>query len=299
MERPKLSTEALAFEKYLLTVRTDRGTARYTPQTTHAYALAMNRALAAHDLLATLKQAGKSTQWRLARNAVLAWAIWKNDSVLRERAKMNEDPIVGNQETKPPSPDTWARIIAAVDHAPEHVVPGGQRDLIRLLVITGLRLGDIFRMTREQATLAQTNEEIVIAQKGRKPRKWPPSDDERNILRALLGYPGWHCLRDVVDPFPPDAQMLDRKRHAAAYHQVRKALHAICTRAGVPYIRPHKYRHAVVDAALAKGADQLTLKELLGHADVRTTIDYYVHINARKQAALKNQIMDEIRGRIP
>ena len=47
--------------------------------------------------------------------------------------------------------------------------------------------------------------------------------------------------------------------------------------AGVPYRKFHTLRHTFATRCLMSGMDAKTLSELLGHADVKTTLNYYCH----------------------
>lgn len=47
--------------------------------------------------------------------------------------------------------------------------------------------------------------------------------------------------------------------------------------AGVPYRNFHVLRHTYASRCVERGVDVKSLSEMLGHADVRTTLQVYVH----------------------
>lgn len=58
---------------------------------------------------------------------------------------------------------------------------------------------------------------------------------------------------------------------------------AICDMADVRYIRFHDLRHTCASLLLEQGVELITIKELLGHAQISTTADIYSHVRIRLQ----------------
>lgn len=58
-------------------------------------------------------------------------------------------------------------------------------------------------------------------------------------------------------------------------------------RYGVEHFHPHKLRHTFASIAITRGADIVSISEILGHADTSITLRTYSHANAesRKRAA--------------
>ncbi len=48
-------------------------------------------------------------------------------------------------------------------------------------------------------------------------------------------------------------------------------------RAGLPHIRPHKFRHTMASLMIANHVNIVTVSKRLGHAKVSTTSDIYSH----------------------
>ena len=63
---------------------------------------------------------------------------------------------------------------------------------------------------------------------------------------------------------------------------VRNALEAAVKRAGLKKITFHMFRHTVATKLLHNGADIVTVKEIMGHSHIKTTLRY-AHTNAERQ----------------
>jgi len=59
---------------------------------------------------------------------------------------------------------------------------------------------------------------------------------------------------------------------------VKRAFKGACSRAGIRDLRFHDLRHTFASRLIEKGADLITVKELLGHSSVKTT-ERYTHSN--------------------
>ncbi|MEV6348078.1 site-specific integrase [Actinoplanes sp. NPDC051851] len=68
----------------------------------------------------------------------------------------------------------------------------------------------------------------------------------------------------------------------------------ICDLADVRYIRFHDLRHTCATLLLEQGVDLVTIKDLLGHAQIHTTADVYSHVRLRIQRAAIESMGDAL-----
>ncbi|CUB21234.1 Tyrosine recombinase XerC [Bacillus safensis] len=59
-------------------------------------------------------------------------------------------------------------------------------------------------------------------------------------------------------------------------------------------IRLHDLRHSHVALLIDQGEEYRTIKERLGHASIRTTIDVYGHLFPNKQKSMADKLDDII-----
>ncbi|HET8908271.1 MAG TPA: tyrosine-type recombinase/integrase [Ktedonobacterales bacterium] len=111
---------------------------------------------------------------------------------------------------------------------------------------------------------------------------------ERQEMARLRG-------REVADPkydlvFP---NLLGRPLHPS--HLLRRQFRPLLQRAGLPPIRFHDLRHTAATLLLGRGINPKIVSEMLGHANVRITLDIYSHVmpDMQQRAA---QAMDDIFG---
>lgn len=68
-----------------------------------------------------------------------------------------------------------------------------------------------------------------------------------------------------------------------SHQAVREMKKTTCERANMKPIRIHDFRHSYVSMLINKGVDIYTIKELLGHENITTTMDIYGHLYDSKR----------------
>lgn len=63
-----------------------------------------------------------------------------------------------------------------------------------------------------------------------------------------------------------------------SYESIRYQIQEVCREAGVPYLGQHVFRHTFATNCYNKGCDVKVLSKFLGHSDVTTTYNVYIHL---------------------
>jgi integrase len=138
------------------------------------------------------------------------------------------------------------------------------QDLITFAINTGLGLGEILNLKWTEVDLENATLKVLV-KKNRRLLDMPVND---NALRVLQG---WHSIRkcDYVF-FNPET--------GGQWKDLWLGLKKACRKAGLDDVTWHTFRHTFASRLNGGGADLVTVKELLGHSDIKTTMRY-AHTN--------------------
>jgi site-specific recombinase XerD len=175
---------------------------------------------------------------------------------------------------------------AALLAAPDRSTRIGRRDHALLLVAleTGLRVSELTGLTCETVQLG-TGAHVRCTGKGRKERITPLRRETRTVLRAWLRERAG-AAGDPLFPGPrSDHLSRDAIRRLVERHVATAAL--ACPSLAAKTVTPHTLRHSCAMNLLRHGVDTATIALILGHEDVRTTYNVYLHADlALKEKAI-------------
>jgi site-specific recombinase XerD len=157
--------------------------------------------------------------------------------------------------------------------------------LFRLLDATGMRIGSALALDVGDVDLARR--EAYIRTKGDREQRTFLDQPCAEAVEAWLrwGRPAW--AKGPAGPL-----LVGRHGRRLEYSVARDALLRAARRAGIArHVHPHLLRHTFATHALDAGADLREVQELLGHADIRTTV-VYTHVAERRLRA----VYDRVRG---
>jgi len=144
------------------------------------------------------------------------------------------------------------------------------QDLVRFAIHTGLRLGEILNLRWEEVDLEGGMLHLIV-RKNRRMLEMPLNDDALGVVK------GWHGIRKCEYVFyNPET--------GGQWKDLWLGLKKACRKAGLGDITWHTMRHTFATRLNGKGADIVILKELLGHADIKTTMRY-AHTNRQAKAS--------------
>ena len=180
------------------------------------------------------------------------------------------------------------------------------RFLLVLLWFCGLRVGEALGLRRSDLHLVPAAAGLGCAVPG--PHVHVVGRDNPNRARAKSGdravpvraevlscYDRYLAERDACPAAEGCDFVLVTLRHqptgqAMSTDTVRKWLAALSARAGLDRaVTPHMFRHATATELLARGASIDVVKELLGHASIRST-EVYLHPDADAQRAAVDRL---------
>ena len=190
-----------------------------------------------------------------------------NFAIARGHADAN--PTAGIQPNRRPK---LTRLLSREEIARLHRVLDGQAgrrnrqqaEVIRLLLLTGCRRGEIVRLRWSEVQ----GDMLMLADSKTGPRKVPLNSQARRILErqprgeSLFVFPS---PRDPSQPRHPDLGL---------WYRVRKE-------ADLEDVRLHDLRHTVASHAVMNGVPVPVVSRLLGHSNVRMTLRY-AHLGDRE-----------------
>ena len=147
------------------------------------------------------------------------------------------------------------------------------RELIVFAINTGLRTGDIFNLQWVEVDIENQRLKKIVKTSD-KPLSLPLNDTAFRIIEA----------RRAVQNGP---HVFYSPMTGENYISVRGALEAAVKRAGLPKITWHMFRHTFASRLTRDGEDIVTVKELLGHANIKTTMRYAHSNDEAKRRAVK------------
>ena len=181
-------------------------------------------------------------------------------------------------------PDTWDRIIAAMDVLARHE-PGAERMrfLFLFLKATGLRAAELLGARLGDFRSEGPRVYLQVHGKGSKNRLIPITQDGR---LALDRYLVWRGVTLAAQPQQPLLSSLTQPgralRYVSLYQSLKVWLNRAIDSAGLSLAQkveaarasPHWLRHTCATRYLENGAPIDVVGQLLGHADPRTTAKY-------------------------
>jgi integrase/recombinase XerD len=168
----------------------------------------------------------------------------------------------------------------------------GKRDyaMFALMFNTGARVQEVLNLRRGDVRL-DAPRQVRLLGKGNKLRLCPLWPTTATLLRQLMA--GQHSSDDdhVDAPLFTNARGQQLSRFGVRY-LLRKHIAVACRR--VPSLRekrihPHSLRHGTAVALLKSGADFATISQIMGHAQLNTTMRY-----ARADIGLKRQALSQV-----
>ncbi len=180
----------------------------------------------------------------------------------------------GRKMTRFLSREEIARLHRVLDRYAQGTASQAQQaDIIRLLLLTGCRKGEIVCLRREEVK----GDRLELADTKTRPRTVLLNAPAREIVarRTRQGNGPW-VFPSVRDPSRP------RSHEPRLWYRVRRE-------AGIEDVRLHDLRHTVASQAAMNGVPLPVVARLLGHGNVRMTMRY-AHVGDREIEAAAERV---------
>lgn len=138
-----------------------------------------------------------------------------------------------------------------------------QRALLEMLLSSGARVSELAAMDRTDVDLT-TNEVHIRYGKGGKQRTVYINDVCRAHLTAYL--------KSRTDD--EECLFINRGNRRITRANIEAELHRIGDTSGVDDVHPHRCRRTFATALYQRGMDAVSIKTLMGHSDINTTMQY-------------------------
>lgn len=164
---------------------------------------------------------------------------------------------------------TEAEEIRLLETSPEHLKP-----ILMVALNTGMRRGEILGLKWSQIDLEKRVIKVERTKSG-KNRFVLVNSDLLKVFEELYKAKG------------NGEQVFLNPRTGQPFQDIKRAFKSACEKADIENLRFHDLRHTFASRLVERGADLITVKELLGHGTVKMT-ERYTHPNlAQKQRAVE------------
>ena len=179
-------------------------------------------------------------------------------------------------------------IEAVMDKQPSYIA-------FMLLYWTGMRVGELLALTREDIDLAQRTITINKSYQrlGRKDVITPPKTKKSNrviTIPEFLAADIQDCLNALYKLGKKERILPVTKYYLE--HEMQRGV----KKSGVKKIRIHDIRHSHASLLVEMGVLPLEIAERLGHEKVETTLNTYAHLYPNKQTKLTEKLHQEYKG---
>jgi integrase len=203
--------------------------------------LAINKPATVNRILGTLKHMfAKAVDWEMAEEEVLKRV---------RRVKLEPE---NNRRLRYLSKEECQALINA---SSPHLKP-----IVVTALNTGMRKEEILSLEWEKHVDLRHGFILLDVTKNGERREVPINQTIRDVLQCLV--------RRLDSPY------VFTDGEGRRYQDIKKSFRSACRRAGIKDFRFHDLRHTFASHLAMAGVDLTTLKELLGHKDIRMTLRY-------------------------
>jgi len=155
------------------------------------------------------------------------------------------------------------------------------QDIAVLGLNTGMRIGEMLSLTWEQVDL-EKNLINVFAHKTHKIRPVPINTESRRVLD--------YCQMGRKNEF-----VFYNHESGKPFVDLKSGFALACRKAGIKGVTWHTLRHTFPSRLLERGADIVTVQQLLGHSTVTVTMRYtHTNLDSKRNAVAKLESFGDV-----
>ena len=173
----------------------------------------------------------------------------RESQLKEERKSANQWRMARGYELYPESPD---------DESCDYLMP-----MILLSINTGLRQGELFNLNWDMVNLSERS--LILSggvTKNSSSRYIPLNDEANQIIQQL------YKKSDVK------AGLVFPSKNNQPFNNVKRSWSAVLKKANIAQFRWHDLRHHFASTLVMAGIDLNTVRELLGHSDIKMALRY-------------------------
>lgn len=202
------------------------------------------------------------------------------DSDPTYRAVIKGKPRKERESKKFLQPEEVTKLVSVLD-----LNSGVNKDWFILIMIkTGLRYAECLGLTVKDFDFEnQTLNVDKTLQYKTKPISFAPTKNPSSVRQILIDWQIVGQFRPLLAGMDPDDLIFVEKDKNGKYKHPYNStfnthLKNLCIKAGVPIVSTHSLRHTHASLLLSQGVSIQTISKRLGHSEVTTTQEVYVHI---------------------
>jgi integrase len=147
-------------------------------------------------------------------------------------------------------------------------------DLLMIALYTGMRNSEVRTLHKSQVDLFRDCVNLTKTKSG-KPNSVPIHPDLKLMFQRLIAGAG------------ANGYLFENPKTGKPIVDFKKAWHSALRDAKITRLRFHDIRHTFGTRAIDSGSPLSAVKEIMGHADIRTTVRYVHTTEAGKRAAVE------------
>ena len=172
--------------------------------------------------------------------------------------------------------------------------PQGSRNhaIFQTLAFTGMRCGELLALTKEDIDLENRKISInkTFYRKNQIDYITPPKTAESVRTISIPVFLAEE-LRAYMDSIPDLKD--DERIFPVVAETIQHSMKNMLAKAGLKHVPVHGWRHFFASYLISQGVEAIVIKEMLGHKDIKMTLNVYGHLYPNRQEEV-TELLDRV-----